>query len=203
MDEIINTSERVIEAEYTITDVVNSGIVNSGVTAPSAVKPRKVLKTIHDKYVGDFDIYECSHAWWLDTTKVEQLIIAFKAGHTVENAWRFAGISRRQWEYFNEIHPEFCVIKEACEEYLIFKAQNTVGGLLDTDGRLAMKFLELRDKRYAKNLKVEGDQPLGQTVNVQINQNVDTTKIENILTRAAERFLVDGGGTSSDVEVGG
>lgn len=71
---------------------------------------------ITDACFGEFLVLKTANAWWQDSTKVSKLIDAYKFECTDNEARFYAGISTRQLEYFNEVHPEFCGIKAICKE---------------------------------------------------------------------------------------
>lgn len=132
--------------------VVNS--TESGVTTPGGgVKDREVAYVIHDKNVGDFAVIKSDNAWWTDREKVTTLINCFKQGYNVKQACLYVGISRGQWDYFNDIHPDFSVVKESCEEVAIMIAETGNFALLqEQDGTQIRWFLERRKRdKYGKD----------------------------------------------------
>lgn len=192
MEEQIINSEQKAEGVLAIPSpetIVSSGIMVSGMEGfHKALELRRVDYTIRDVNFPDFNVLETANAWWNDRAKVERLLVAFKAGHMIKDACFYAGISKDQWQYFNEVHPDFSSVQEACESYQTFGAMDALNDSMRKDGHLALQFLRIRHPMYKKEEKV--DTPLvQQTVQVAVSQNVDTTKIEEILTEAARNFL--------------
>lgn len=167
------------------------------ITAPSAVTiQRGVAYVIEDPTFDEFPVYESANAWWIKSRrKVEMLIEAFKQGHTVETACFYAGISKGKWQYFNEVHPEFSALVQTIKRQPMYlKAMNSVAGGLDSDPKLALAFLRSTHPDFKRQEKVEPPaQVVQQSVQVAVSQNVDTTKIEEILKIEAQHFFVDGG----------
>ncbi len=146
-------------------------------TAPSVVKQpeREMAYVIKDPTFGEFEVYKSAKAWWMDTTKVHRLIDAFKSGHNIKSAIVYTGISRRQWDYFNDEHPDFCRIKEACEEVQMFKAMNTINANLD-DPAMARWYMDRRHPKFATKVRVDTEAPSQPT----INSNADIGSMVNL-----------------------
>lgn len=161
------------------------------VTAPSAVKPEpepEIAYTVRDTLFQPFRVKKVSHAWWLDSRKVDRLIEAFKSGLELKECYIHAGITRGQYEYFKEQHPEFSGVKEACESAMIFVAIDSVNNGLRTDPKLAMQYLKVIYPKFRDKLKVDIEQPLNPTTNEPIATGaVDTTEV----TKALEGFSRD------------
>lgn len=104
---------------------------------------RKVLSIINDANIGEpFMLYESANAWWSNVTKVEKLMFAFKNDMSVEEAIFSVGISRRQYYYFLQVHPEFCAIKEQLAKAFPAVAKLTLGEGLKKDPTLALRYLQ-------------------------------------------------------------
>lgn len=91
----------------------------------------KIAYVIKDKIFGDFSAVKSANAWWIEKKKVENLISAFKIGCDPSEARIYAGITKKQWFYFLDKHPEFCDIMEACQEYPNLKARTKINKELD------------------------------------------------------------------------
>lgn len=168
-------------------------------TALGAVTPTDVVEYAYDIYLpiyGHFKVVKSDTAWWMDVGKVAALFDAYKATATDEIACNNAKITIHQLRYFKETHPEFSLAKECCKNVGTTKFLNAlhVKGAEDLPtirwylGKMHPDFKTAQDK-------VDPVPVVQQTVNVAVaqTQNVDTTKIEELLTRAAERFLADNG----------
>lgn len=59
-----------------------------------------------------FAVKHSANAWWMNRVKVYALLVAFRFGATIKEACEFSGISKEQWQYFNEVHPDFYLLKE-------------------------------------------------------------------------------------------
>lgn len=203
MDEsIVNSAEaaQTVEESTALAAVTLSGVTSSGIASPAA---REIAYTIKDVNFQPLNVYASANAWWMDRRKVERLIEAFKAGHMVKDSCFYAGISEAQWKYFNEIHPEFSPVREACESYQRFAAMDSVNKAIPADPRLALQYLKLRHEGFRSTLKVESETPLAPTVNVAVSTDVDTTKIKDVLKGVVADFLAERSRARSDAQGGG
>lgn len=123
-----------------------------------SIAPMYVIK---DAYFGELAIKGSANAWWIDSLKVNELIKAFKYDATVQEACVLAGITKAQWEYFNNEHPDFSDVVAACRELPVLKARSNVVSNLDKDLTTARWYLE-------RKKAVEFGQKMP-TVAVQIN----------------------------------
>lgn len=220
MDEnnaIITSAEQAKDIDFTAGGAVtNSGITNSGIAITVSgmemgggrKMPRGVMYVITDKSFGEFYVTRAvgedgsfygRNPWWVDKGKVDRLISAFKEGHLIKHARFYAGISLDEWREFSEAHPDFARVKEICESHQTFAAVSRVNAGIREDPTLAFRYLERTHPKFSPKLKIESEQPLMPTMQVgaiQINQNVDTTKIEELLTAAIQVMLAERGGSS-------
>jgi hypothetical protein len=111
------------------------------------VDGKEIAYVIKDRYFGEFRVQKSANAWWMDSRKVNDLIDAFKNGHTVKDACVYAVITRGQWQYFNEVHPEFSVVQEACESAQNFAFMNTINANKD-DPNMARWFMEKTHPKF-------------------------------------------------------
>lgn len=119
-------------------------------------EPREVLETLKDNGYGRFDIYKTTHGWWSDVGKVKDLIEGFKRGGTIISACQRAGISRDQYYYFTDVHPEFSYIIELCENVMPNMLDDIFFEELEKKNlTFAMWFASQRDKRFGRNNKPE------------------------------------------------
>lgn len=103
----------------------------------------KYAYTLTDAVFGEILVLNSeSGAWWLNPTKLEQLVNAFKYDATREEACISAGITVRQLEYFMEKHPEALSAFDSCRHVAILQARESVVRQMKTDGNLAFKYLE-------------------------------------------------------------
>jgi len=110
-------------------------------TKKIAIKDRYAY-TIKDVTFGEFNVLNSANAWWLDRAKLDKLITAYKNGLDDPEARVYAGISRFNYNYFLEKHPEFSTIKEDCQEVTNLVARNAITSQMKTDGNLAFKWME-------------------------------------------------------------
>ncbi len=147
---------------------------------------------------GEFKVVKSANAWWMASQKVALLFDAYKSGATDESACINASISLGQLRYFRETHPDFSQAKEACKSAPLSKFLNALNTKGPEDLPTIRWFLSKRHPDFKSTQEKVDPTPVVQpTVNVagdaQIIQNVDTTKIENILARAIEQFLTHAG----------
>lgn len=117
---------------------------------------------IKDVNFGTLQVKNSANGWWLDRSKVQRLIDAFKTGCTNEEACLYAGILPNTLKYFEQLHPEFLTIKQALKEYPMLVARKTVVANLEKDPKLAMQYLERKDPSLNPRLDItSGGQQLG------------------------------------------
>ena len=169
--------------------------VTMEVTAPSAVNPVVEVEYAFGVVLpawGEFKVVKSANAWWMDTRKVALLFDGYKAGSTDEGACINANISLGQLRYFRENHPDFTQAKDACKSAGLAKFLNGLHSKWPEDLPTIRWYLSKMHPDFKTKAPVEPSPVVQQTVNVGVMpvvQNVDTTKIEELLTRAAERFL--------------
>lgn len=146
---------------------------------------------------GEFQVVKSANAWWMDTRKVSLLFDAYKAGATDEGACINANISLGQLRYFRESHADFPQAKEACKAAGMAKFLNGLHNKGAEDLPTIRWYLSKMHPDFKTKPPVEASPVVQQTVNIAGNaavvQHVDTTKIEELLTRAAEQFFADAG----------
>ncbi len=123
--------------------------------APVIPKPeREIAYVINDKYFKGFEVVKSANAWWIEKSKVEDLIKCFKNGYNIKQSCIYVGITKEQWVYFNEIHPNFSYVRECCEEVGKMLAETNIHGfLLEKDKETTRWFAERRiPEKYGKNL---------------------------------------------------
>ena len=141
---------------------------------------RKITYIVRDEIFPDFEVYESANAWWMDSTKVFNLILAFKQGVSVKTALSLISISQRQWEYFNQVHQEFCGVFNCCRENLSGIAWFTIRKNL-TNPQIAKWYLEKTDPRFSKR-----------TVKSRFNQRIfieETRSTEGKLWQSIKRIF--------------
>lgn len=102
--------------------------------------------TFKDPNIGTMPVLNSANAWWLDATKLQMLISAYKFHATDDQACYYAGISRKQLEYFQNLHPDFYGIKHACKQDANLRARKRIVGDIDKDTANAWKWLERTEK---------------------------------------------------------
>lgn len=90
------------------------------------MEERTIAYTIKDPLFVEFSVYTSANAWWMDKPKVDKLIEAFKGGHTVKVACTYTGITRDQYLYFIQVHPDFKRVKGNCMDLPLLRAMDTV-----------------------------------------------------------------------------
>ena len=117
--------------------------------------------TITDKYFPDFNVLKSDNAWWVDKGKIERLIAAFKMDAAIMEACAYAGITYEQYKYFNEIHPEFSIVKQLCNELPTLQARQEVIKGIANDKEFALKYLERKRKNEfsTKSELLHGEDP--------------------------------------------
>lgn len=97
-------------------------------------------------------------SWWngeAGKTKVQMLINALKMDFPFKAILVYAGITQRQWQYFNEVHSHFCLAKDRLKETMHVLA---LGGLFrdiqnPDNYRTRQWYLEkVYPEKYGKNI---------------------------------------------------
>lgn len=152
--------------------------------------------TIKDKAFGEFQVKNSANAWWMDTTKVEKLLDAYKFECIDEEACVYAGITMRQLDYFKEQHPDFRGVKQACRRVLTLKARATFGKWVETGDREAtMTTLRKNHKQeFAGQLNLadpDGKPLQNQNAVVFVNFEQPTNPDKLAILEEAEREVID------------
>ena len=89
----------------------------------------------------------------MDKGKVEDLIRCFKQGYNIKQACIFTGISKDQYYYFTEVHPNFSYVKEACEEVGKMMAETNIHHFLQNKDKDITKWYAERriSEKYGKS----------------------------------------------------
>lgn len=127
-------------------------------------KDSRYAYTITDKKFDEFRVLNSANAWWLDQSKVQRLIDAFKFDASVEEARAYAGISENQWKYFNKLHPDFSTVRAVCEQLPNLKARKTVVDNLDDASTAKWYLTKKKSKEFGDKIDVtSGNEPLQRT----------------------------------------
>jgi len=115
-----------------------------------------------DKNYGEtLYIKNSRYGWWLDKGKLMSLIDAYKINCNDIRACFYAGITRRQLEYFIQQHPEFVDFREQMKASLGVIAQDTFSKEIMKNPAAAAAYLkqeeenERRREEYAKKKERE------------------------------------------------
>ena len=119
-------------------------------------KKDKYAYTIKDKSFGEFKVLNSANAWWLDTTKVQKLIDAYKIDANDDEACFYAGISLRNLQYFKELHPQFLLVKHACSQNLgIIAKKNFAKNVEENRDGASLEYLRMKRKDEGYSTRVE------------------------------------------------
>lgn len=115
----------------------------------------------YDPKCGRFMVLNSSRGWWAEETigqiKLQRLVDAYKFYYTDDQAVIYAGITRIQLTYFQELHPEFYDIKEAARQNPALIAKKLLVESLETDKALAQWWLEVTEKEtFGRRSEVVG-----------------------------------------------
>lgn len=120
---------------------------------PKKPKKFKIAYTIEDKFFGELKIKETANAWWKNREKVVKLIQGFKMDCKPGELRILAGISKDQYDYFMQVHPEFSAIFEDLRNNPVLKARATVITGIGMDPNIAFKYLERKASDEFKEKK--------------------------------------------------
>ena len=79
-----------------------------------AKKNNPIAYQFADPRTGGFDVLNSEWGWWVGMegrVKLQKLVDAYCFYYTDDEAVSYAGISREQLKYFQELHPQFYTIK--------------------------------------------------------------------------------------------
>lgn len=94
-------------------------------------KENPIAYVLKDDIYGEFAVLNSANAWWLDRIKVMKLFDAYKFDCTDLEAMAYAGVSRMQFQYFKELHPDFYEKKELCMQNLGLIARKKLGDAIN------------------------------------------------------------------------
>ena len=96
-------------------------------------------------------IIHSANAWWMDRTKMDALIYAFRIGGTIPEACATAGITLRQYKYFTSLHPWFHEAREMYKCYLTILARKTIAQAIEQgDVKASFRYLEKHDESWGR-----------------------------------------------------
>lgn len=125
-----------------------------------------------DKNIGVFRVLPTDNGWWKDPTKLTILISAYKMYGTDAQACYSAGITERQLEYFQKLHPQFCGIKHLCKEDLKLRAKQKIAKkIADGDDVELCKWMLEKTEKENYSSRTEQTGPNGRELyNPEIDQ---------------------------------
>jgi len=118
----------------------------------------EIAYSIEDPAFGVLNVRKTANAWWGERIKVEELILSFKFGCSLEESFIMAGISRGQYNEFMEIHPDFSEAKANLLKTPTLQARKTLVSHLN-DPQYALAYLERKEKKeFSKSsIEINGD----------------------------------------------
>lgn len=118
----------------------------------------EIAYSIEDPAFGVLHVRKTANAWWGDRGKVEELILSFKLGCTLEESFYMAGISEDQYKSFMETHPDFCRVRPVLMKSPTLTARRTLVSHLN-DPQYALAYLERKEKKeFSKSsIEINGD----------------------------------------------
>ena len=156
------TPKEAVQAETEVTSTDSKPLVPQGEEIKEVVEPvdirtpeqRRAAKnglegyTIEDPAFGEFNVLPTENGWWVDRTKLEKLLDAYKIDATDAQALFYAGLTDRQLQYFQELHPDFVGIKRRCGENLALVAKTHIAKeIKDNSAGRPSWYLERREKK--------------------------------------------------------
>ncbi len=139
---------------------------------------------------GEFHVLSSANAWWTDIRKVEKLIDAWKLECTDEQAWFYADISKGQYDYFRELHPQLSYVKQACKQNLgLYARQHFAKRVIRGDDDAVMTYLKKNHKaEFAGQLDVtSGGEKLNTTNAIVFVDFSETVTTEPYVEPAEEK----------------
>ena len=156
-----------------------------------ANESRGVAYVIKDPYSGDMEVKASANGWWLNQETMDIIIGGLKEGNSIKTVCAYARVSKAQWQYFNELHPEFAAIVERCRDSQIIRAMDTVNRNLD-DPKMARWYLERRHPSFKTKLTlsdVMAPELPGMATNFLMPENSDPEKVAAKLMDLAQTIL--------------
>lgn len=124
------------------------------IVADVKVVEREVGYTIDDKYFKGFEVVKTANGWWKDRVKVEDFFKCIKQGYNQKQARIYVGITEQQLRDFRELHANFQLVIEHCEEVGRMMVESNIHGfLIDKDKETTRWYAERRiPEKYGRNL---------------------------------------------------
>lgn len=113
-----------------------------------------VAYKIKDPAFGILEVRNSANAWFTDKEKVQKMIDAFKLDCTILEMCYYVGISKDQYDYFRDIHPDFSYVLDILREFPVLKARKRVVKGIDESFDNALRYLE-RKRRAEFATRVE------------------------------------------------
>jgi hypothetical protein len=95
-------------------------------------------------------------AWWMNKTKVEKLVDAYRLDCTNREACFYAGITPHQLNHFLNKHPDFKDIISHCKEELGYYARKNVAKSIKIDRSVGRSW-EYLSKKHKKEFSEQHD----------------------------------------------
>lgn len=99
-----------------------------------------------DPAIGEMPVLSTANAWWADATKVKKLVDAYKFYATDDQACYYAGINMGQLRYFQDMHPDFFMIKHAAKQDPTLRAKKTIVEAIGKSDDMARWWVERLEK---------------------------------------------------------
>lgn len=153
--------------------------------------------SIEDPAFGILHVRKTANAWWGDRGKVEELILSFKLGCTLEESYYMAGISEDQYKSFMETHPDFSMVRPVLMKSPTLAARKTLVSHLN-DPQYALAYLERKEKKeFSKSaIEINGDpaEDLGVII-LPVRQGPDGVQVQREVLGKKKADDLDGPGS--------
>ena len=131
-----------------------------------ALNESEIAYEIKDRNFATLRIRKTDSGWWKSSETLRTFITCFKNGWDLKTAWNYIGISKDQYYYFIQLHPEFSEVIEACYELGVSVAESNVHEFLqEKDKETTRWYLERRKSwKYGRQLAM-GEGNTGNVIN--------------------------------------
>lgn len=138
-----------------------------------------------------FDLYATDSGFWKDKEKVIKLMLGFRLYRKIERARVYAGISKPQYYYFIEIHPQF---SDVLDEIAATRQNDRLNKILDSDDWRAAAYLLEKEpgSEFAKDAL-----PPGGMRATEVNEAVMDAEGKILISRRSVELLKDHGNSTS------
>jgi|GEM_PF-4198346 len=101
------------------------------------------------------EIMKTERGWWKDRAKLDRFIGATQADKNLKTACAEAGITRKEWRHFVNVHPSFPHLRRNCKWVIAHKAHNITSIFDLPPPKISKQKLAIFKKRFQEHEEEE------------------------------------------------